>query len=171
MNDFKTFDGAFELFRGVGSVGNENCIFVTYKDTGRDGMKYGLMGALGGAAGGAIAGAASFMNGMADGLNKNFDGLLINQTENGLGIIPLTTDGIALTISPAKLHPNVSDFVFIPNEGIEEIKVKGLPLNKNIKKLKIKIRDFKTLHLTFNRKEKSVPYQEENTALFIEKNK
>lgn len=36
MNDFKTFDGAFELFRGVGSVGNENCIFVTYKDTGRD---------------------------------------------------------------------------------------------------------------------------------------
>lgn len=168
MNDFKTIEGVFELFKSVGALGNENCIFVTYKDASREGMKYGLMGAVGGAVAGA---AVSFISGMADGLNKNFDGLLINQTENGLGIIPLTTDGISWTITPAKLHPNINDFVFISNESIEEIKIKGLPLNKNMKKLKIKIKDFKTLHLSFNCKEKTLPYQEQNTAVFLERNK
>ena len=30
--DFKTIDGAMEIFKSLNCIGNENCIFVTFKE-------------------------------------------------------------------------------------------------------------------------------------------
>ena len=34
--DFKTIDGAMEIFKSLNCIGNDNCIFVTFKDTNRE---------------------------------------------------------------------------------------------------------------------------------------
>ena len=104
--DFKTIDGAMEIFKSLNCIGNENCIFVTFKDTNREGLKYGALGAVGGAIAGA---AASFSNGMLAGI-QGFDGMLINLTETGLGIIPLKSKKIQLTLKIDNMEPLLDRF-------------------------------------------------------------
>ncbi len=165
--DFKTNEGVMEIFRNLNGLGTENCIFVAFKDTTKQGMKYG---ALGGAVGGAIAAAAAFSSGVIEGL-EGFDGLLINQTESGLGIIPLKNKGIQLMLNPDKMEAQIDKYSFIPNENIEEIIVKNFNIfNKKAQKIKLKIGG-KTLDLMARINEKTIPYQEANFTKFMNKYK
>ena len=119
--NFKTLEGAMEIFKSLNCIGNENCIFVTFKDTNREGLKYGALGAVGGAIAGA---AASFSNGMLAGI-QGFDGMLINLTETGLGIIPLKSKKIQLTLKIDNMEPLLDRFVFVANENVESIIIKN----------------------------------------------
>ena len=162
--DFKTIEGAMEIFRNLNCIGNDNCIFVTFKYTNREGFKYGALGAVGGA----IAGAAAFSNGMLNGI-EGFDGLLINCTELGLGIVPLKSNGVQLVLKIEKMEPQLDRFVFLANENIDSIIIKNFSfLNKKTQKVKIKIKGGKTLHQLARKVEKTIPYQEENFAKFMD---
>ena len=164
--NFKTIDGAMEIFKSLNCIGNENCIIVTFKDTNREGFKYGALGAVGGAIAGA---AASFSNGMLEGI-QGFDGMLINLTEAGLAIIPLSQKGVKWTKNIKKMEPQLDRFVFVANENIESIIIKNFSfLNKKTKKVKIKLKDGMVLHQLARVAEKSIPYQEGNVSRFMDK--
>ena len=62
MNNFKTYNEVLELFRNKNCIGNENTIFITYKDGTQDGIKAGTAGLLGGAFAGAIGAFAAGMD-------------------------------------------------------------------------------------------------------------
>ena len=163
--DFKTIDGAMEIFKSLDCIGNENCIFVTFKNTNREGFKYGALGAVGGV----VGAAASFSNGMLEGI-QGFDGMLINLTETGLGIIPLKSKKIQLTLKIDNMEPLLDRFVFVANENIESIIIKNFSfLNKKTKKVKIKLKDGMVLHQLARVVEKSIPYQEGNFSRFMDK--
>ena len=174
MNNFKTLEGAMEMFKNNNCLGTENCIFATFKDTNADGMKAGAAGAIGGAVGGAIA---AFASGMAstlqDGSLQNlngFEGMLINQTENGLGLIPLNVKGVQLMLNIDKMEADPSKFVFVSNDNIEEITVKKFNIfNKKVQRVKIVIKGGTTLRLLAHVSEKNISYQESNFAKFMNK--
>ena len=161
--NFKTLEGAMEIFKSLNCIGNENCIIVTFKDTNREGFKYGALGAVGGV----VGAAASFSNGMLEGI-QGFDGMLINLTETGLGIIPLKSKKIQLTLKIDNMEPLLDRFVFVANENIESIIIKNFSfLNKKTKKVKIKLKDGMVLHQLARVVEKSIPYQEGNFFFFF----
>lgn len=161
--DFRTIEGATEIFRQLNCLGNDNCFFVTYKNTNRDGMKYGLMGATG-----AIGGAAVFASGMANAA-ANFEALLINQNELGLGIIPLSSArGVQMYVNFSKMTPQYDKFFFVPNASIEEIVVKNYSfLNKKVQKVNIKIAGVPKIYQLAHIHEKDIPYQEANFTRFM----
>ena len=167
MDDFKTLDGAMELFKQVGALGSTNNIFMTLRDTNRDGMKIGM--AAGVAAGMAVAfGAGAFvLRGNAEALfNDNFDAILINQTESGFGFIPMHSKKAVLTLAKIEnLEPALNEYAFIPYDAIAEVKVKNYSFaNKKVQTVKIKLDDKHVLHLLARKQEKLLPYQQENYA-------
>jgi len=162
--DFKTNDGAINIFRSLNCLGMDNCYFVTFKDTNAEAFSYGAMGAVGGA-----LGAAAFTQGMVAGM-QNYDGLLINQTENGLGVIPLVNKGIQLMLNPDKMVADTNRFFFIPNEYIVSIIVKKFNIfNKKTQKVRIKLTDGTEFKLLAHVSEKNIAYQESNFAKFMSK--
>ena len=163
--DFKTNDGVVNIFRNLNCIGMDNCYFVTFKDTNSEAFKYGAMGAVGGA----LGAAAAFSQGMVDGM-QNYDGLLINQTENGLGIIPLVTKGVQLMLNPDKMEANIDRFFFIPNQYITSITVKKFNIfNKKTQKVGISLTDGTEFKLLAHVSEKNIPYQELNFNKFMNK--
>ena len=163
--DFKTNDGVINIFRSLNCIGTHNCYFVTFKDTNSEAFKYGAMGAVGGA----LGAVAAFTQGMVEGM-QNYDGLLINQTELGLGIVPLVTQGIQLMLNPDKMVAEPNRFFFIPNEYIASIIVKKFNIfNKKTQKVRIKLTDGSEFKLLAHISEKNIPYQESNFANFMSK--
>ena len=125
--NYKTYEEVLEIFKGVNCAGNENIIFVTHKDSNKEAAKYVGFGAIGGAV-------AAFSQGIIDGID-GFDGLLINATDKGLGIIPLRAKGIQLLINISNMEPQLYSYFFIPYEKIEDITIKNFNIfNKKIQK-------------------------------------
>ncbi len=169
MGDFKTLNGAVELFKQVDGLGNSNNIFITLKNTTREGMKYGVAGGM--AAG---IGVGILVTGNSETIfGNNFDAILINQTEKGLGLIPMHSKKIVLNnVKVENLEPDLEEYAFIPNDSINEINVKNFSfLNKKIQKIKIKVGDKNTIHLIARKQEKLLPYQEENFGKFMDQYK
>lgn len=163
--NFKTYEEALDLFRKVNCIGDDNCIFVTYKDPNINSTKYALFGAVGGA----IGAMAAFTNGMVEGL-EGCDGLLINQTENGLGLIPLLSKGMQMVVNVSKMEPQLDRFVFVPNNAIESIEIKNFNfLNKKLQKVTIKINGLKPLYHVAKVSDKDIEYQEQNFTKFMNK--
>ena len=169
--NFRTNDGVMEIFRSLNGIGNENCFFMTYKENKVDGAKYGALGAMGGAIGGAFAAATAVANGILEGIEGS-DGLLINMTENGLGMVPLNFNGVPLTLNPEKMSPVLDKYVFVANEDIEQIIVKNYSfLCKKNQKVIIKLKNGKVLNQFAHKVEKNVPYHEANFIKFMNKYK
>ncbi len=169
MGDFKTLDDATELFSQVNGLENSNNIFITLKNTTRESMKYGIAGGM--AAG---IGIGILVTGNAEAIFSNkFDALLVNQTENGFGFIPMHSKKIVLNTDKIEnLEPDLEGYVFIPNDSINEIKVKNFSfLNKKTQTVKFKVGDKNTLHLIARKQEKLLPYQEANFAKFMDQYK
>lgn len=165
MEDFKTIDGAMELFKKVNGLGMQNNIFMAFKDTNREGMRYGMAG---GMAAGLGVGIIKYSNAELEILRSNFDAILINRTENGLGFLPLHNKKMALTLKADNLEPSLEEYVFFQNDSIQQIKVKDFNiLNKKVQTIKIKMDEKNTLHLMAKKQEKLIPYQEENFAKFM----
>lgn len=165
--DFKTNEGVIEIFKSLNCIGNDNCFFVSFKDTNREGFKAGALGAVGGA----LGAAAAFATGVVEGI-EGFDGLLINATEKGLGLVPLSVKGVQLMLNADKMEPQLDRFVFIANENIEDISVKNFNVfNKKTQKIHIKLKGGTTIHQLVHVSEKAIPYQETNFDKFMNKYK
>lgn len=169
MADYKTLEGASELFQSVDGLSAQNNIFLVYKNTTREGMKAGLAGGLAGGLMSAGLPGVIIKTGKAAEtvLEGKFTGLLINQTENGLGIIPMHQKGLQLTLNADKLEPEPENYIFIGNEAISEIKIKNFNIfNKKVQKVNIFVDKYK-LYLMARISEKNIPYQQENFTKFM----
>ena len=161
---FNTLEEATELFRGVNGLGNDNCIFTIYKDPNVDAAQYAMFGAVGAAISAGLAG------GMQGGLEKE-QALLVNQTESGLGIIPLKSKA-QMVINISKMEPQLDRFVFIPNEKIESVVIKNFNVfNKKLQKVQIQINGMNLLREVGKVKDKDIEYQEANFARFMSRYK
>ena len=160
MEEFNTIEKCLELFKSVNCIGEENCIFVTYKDATRS---TGPTGMLGGAVG-------AFAGGMINGMEYPYDGLLINKTENGIGMFLLKQPGVVLTYKLEKMEIQKDQFIFYKNEDIKNISVKKFALLNNKKKsIIITTNDNKKFILCADVNESRLPYHNDNFAKFIEK--
>ena len=161
---FNTLEEATELFRGVNGLGSDNCIFTIYKDPNVDAAKYAMFGAVGAAI------SAGINSGKDRGLEQE-QALLVNQTESGLGIIPLKTKA-QMIINVSKMEPQLDKYIFIPNDSIESVTIKNFNIfNKKIQKVHIQITGMNLLREVGKVKDKDIEYQEANFARFMSRYK
>ena len=144
MNEFNELEKVKKLFEEVKCIGNENNYFIAYKDMQKS-------------------------SGMVSGMEYPYDGLLINQNENGIGMFYLNQKGIVLTQNISKMTLNKDSYTFISNEEIKDIKIKNFALlNSKVKRISINTKD-KSYKLFSKIDEKDIPYQKENFTKFLEK--
>ena len=149
MSEYNTYEKVLSLFNRVGELGTYNNIFAGIKDSRNTMM-------LGGAVGG-----------MVNGMEFPFDGLLINQSDKGIGLFYLKQPGIPLTYKLEKMNIEMDKYIFIPKENIKNITIKKFAiLNLKTKCVKIETTD-KTYKLIANIDEKAFPYHAENFARFM----
>ena len=152
-NDFKTLEGATNLFKSVNFVGNSNCIFIAYNADYApnpnsalrlSGLSVGSkVGGIGGAAVGSAVGgflSSSINNALEEYIKKienpsikllmnvsDFCGYLVNITEFGIGFIPLMNNYSSITsIKNVEVHPEF--FVSISNSDVFNISLKKVKL-------------------------------------------
>lgn len=166
MDDFKRYEIAEAMFAENDCIGNENCIFIARKDINQQGMKAGLSSTMG-----IVGSAAAGLIGKSDALqNLYYDALLMNQTEDGIGFIPLWNKGIVLTFNPDKMEAKVNNYFFIGFDDIEKIIIKNYSiLNSKLKTLRLFLKNGDKIQVLVSVKEKEVPYHERNFARFMEK--
>lgn len=160
MDDFKTLNGALNLFRSVNCIGNQNIILIAHKNSNSGTMTSMIVG-------GAIGSIASSMERTAGAGFKveigEYDALVLNFTEYGIGFIPLKLQGKRLTKwTMDKMQPNMSNFVFVSNNSIEKITVKNNSIIDKSKRIILKIQGNVTFDLIAYMEEKLVPYQKDS---------
>ncbi len=140
MEEFNTLEKVIALFKSVDGYGANNTIFVAYTDINRGG----------------------------GGMNYPFDGLLINQTEKGIGMFFLQQSGMVLTQNIAKMSLDKEHYIFIPKQDIKRITIKNYAiLNPKIKRISIEVNDGRSYKLFAKLNEKNISYQTENFSRFI----
>lgn len=140
MEEFNSLEKVIALFKEVNGYEEDNTIFVTYTD----------------------------INNGGGGMNYPFEGLLINQTEKGIGMFFLKQSGMVLTQSIAKMHIEKEHYVFIPKQDIKKITIKNYALlNPKIKRIIIDVNDGRSYRIFAKLNEKNIPYQTENLTKFI----
>lgn len=145
MNEFDTLEQVKKLFEDVNCIGAENNYFLARKDSTKN-------------------------SGMAGGMEYPYTGLLINCTENGLGIFYLDQPGIPLTYKLSKMQVKKESYTFIKNEDIKSITIKKYAiLNNKIKSVSIKLNNGKNHKLMVNINEDNYGYHNIGFAKFIEK--
>lgn len=144
MEEFNNIEKVKALFASVNGLGNENLFFVACQDKEK-------------------------VSGAAAGMEYPYDGLLINQTENGIGMFYLKQPGLVLTQNLSKMNLDKDSYMFISNDEIKEIKIKNYALlNSKVKRISINTKD-KSYKLFAKIEEKNIPYQTENFTKFLEK--
>ena len=144
MNEFNEIQKVEKLFEEVKCIGKENNYFIAYKDMQKS-------------------------SGVVSGMEYPYDGLLINKTENGIGMFYLNQKGIVLTQNLSKMTLDKDSYTFISNEEIKDIKIKNYALlNSKVKRISINTKD-KSHKLYVKIDEKDIPYQKENFTKFLEK--
>jgi len=169
--NYTTIEGAWEIFRSLGCLYNENCIFIATKDVNKDVSAKSIL--FGGAVG-------SFANGMVRGMEQS-EKLkeaasatiwLINHTERGIGIVPLKPIGIQLIAKFDKCEPQLDKFVFVPFESISSITVKDYALlNKKTQSIQLAFPDGTKLNWAARIVIPEIPYQQQNFTFFMNKYK
>jgi len=155
-NEFKTWEGVVNLFRSVNGVGNQNIILIAHKNGNSASTSSMLFG-------GVIGGIADSMEktagaGFKIGLGE-YDALILNFTECGIGFIPLNLQGKRLSKwTMDRMIPNMSNYVFVGNNSIEKIIVKNNSIIDKSKRIILKIQGNVTFDLIAYMNEKLVPY-------------
>lgn len=148
MDEFNTIEKVKELFESINVKGNDNIYFVVSQDKEK-------------------------VSGMVAGMEYPYDGLLINDNENGITMFYLKAgplSGLFTLSNPSKMKLDKDNHIFIPKENIKEIIIKKFALfNSKTKRIEINTTDGKSHKLYANIEEKDFPYQKENFAKFIEK--
>lgn len=148
MDEFNTIEKVKELFESKNTLGNDNSFFVASQDKQK-------------------------VSGMVAGMEYPYDGLLINDNENGIGMFYLKSGALSglITLSkPSKMKLDKENYIFIPVSDIEKITIKKFALlNSKTKRIEINTKDGKSHKLYANLEEKDFPYQKDNFAKFIKK--
>lgn len=158
-------NGAYDLFRTYNGLANNNCIFYALYEKPITPAEIAasilLVGAVN-VAGGSIIG-------VNPGGGKFYPGYLINQTEYGIGLIPLEPAGFTTQypINKMKVVPN--SYTFIEQKNIKKISVKRNPLCLNPSIRFVTIETFEGAIIKFRvcKKDKYLTYQEENFMNFM----
>ncbi len=171
MDDFATYQGAYNIFSKVSCIGQtENCIFGAIVDYSKSASFTGSMignGAFG-AAGYVIGGLLGQERDLRVSRIYDFLFALINVTEYGIGIMPLSGGG--LRIDPGKQSPCYDAFIFYYYQELSGITVKNYyGIRKSVKTITITLIDGNKLHFTANMTEKPLPYQENGMKAFVNK--
>lgn len=161
--DFQTYAQAYALFEMVKGLRDRNNIFVVMKDASRDGVGLRGAGIVGAMIGSAIEKKDAFSN-------LAYDGLLINDTEAGIGVIPIVYKKMTLTFDPTKMTAKPNRYFFIPKEEITQVKLKNvLFMNSKRKRFVLKFRNNKKVSLLLSTKDKAISYQEQEVERLIAK--
>lgn len=158
MKEFNTLEAISNLFEKVNCKGNENNYFISYVTAPTS------AGLLGGAVG-------SFAAGAIVGAENKCDAYLVNQTENGIGLIPLNSSGIpGLSMSgPDKMTINIDGYYFINKQDIKKLTVKRANLISLVSKsVNIELTSGRKYYWLVNNKEKLLPYHEQCFKNFAE---
>ena len=151
MSDFKTLEGITELFKEADFIGEENCFF------------YSLIHIK--ASGGFVAGMEAAV------ANQGWSGYLINQTEKGIGMIPIKNTKV-FTAKPENMEVHTDQFKFISQENIKSVKIKRQNLISAVAKtVIITLNDTTKYELDVRNKEPKIPYHAENFKKFVAKYK
>ena len=169
MDSFGTYQGAYEIFRNVNWIGaRENCIIGAVVDQSKSSsftasmVGYGALGPAGELVGEVIGRERD------ERVSHIYDYLfvLMNLTENGVGIMPVRGSGLRLC--PEKQGPVYEGFVFYYYQELAEISVKNyFGIRKSVKTIMIKLADGNKLYFTANMVEKPMPYQENGMKLLV----
>ena len=148
MEEFNTIEKVQELFKSIDAIGNNNIFFVACQDKQK-------------------------VSGMVAGMEYPYDGLLINDNENGITMFYLKAgalSGLITLATPSKMKLDKENHICIPADNIKEIKIKNFALlNSKTKRIEINTLDGKSHKLYAKIDEKDFPYQKENFAKFMEK--
>lgn len=152
MEQFNTIEGVSNLFRNANCIGQDNCYFISYISISTSG---GLLG--------------GFVSAMESKMENKCDGYLVNQTESGIGLIPLNSDGMSyITNNPKKMKANVEACTFIQQADIKKVTIKNANLISLVtKEVTIELINGRKYNWLVNKKEKTIPYHEENFAKFM----
>ena len=91
---------------------------------------------------------------------------LLNFTELGVGIIPLSGGG--MKINPEKQSPDYGGFVFFHYQELSEITAKNyLGIRKSVKAITIRLSNGYKLHFNANMVENTLPYQENAMKIIV----
>ena len=162
MEQFSTYEKAWNLFKSVNCIASQNCIFLAYKNFAKTSSTAGM---LGGAVGGMIGAMAESAS---SNIFRSSDAFLINQTEYGLGFIPLKVPKVMLKASPEKLEPQIERFVFVKYDEFASLEVSNDSfLNKKVQKIDFKLKNGMKGYLMANLAEKLLPYQEKEFPRFV----
>ena len=132
MDDFKTFDGVCSLFRSVNALGNQNCIFVAFKNAHvhsvANAAAIGAFGMAGMIVGSTVSGIDDTVK--SDTINrlmgiKNYDAMIINVNEYGFGFIPLIDQKHSIAPNLNNCTPVMNNFAFVNKQYIESVTVKN----------------------------------------------
>lgn len=146
MEEFDSIEKVIELFKNENGYGGNNTFFVAYKDLQKS-------------------------SGMVSGMEYPYDGLLMNQTEKGIGMFFLQQAGMVLTQTVTKMSIQKDHYVFIAKEDIKKITIKNYALiNSKVKRICIDVNDGRSYKLFARLNEKTIPYQTENLTKFINNN-
>ena len=175
LYDYKSYGGALEIFRRYNCVGNTNIIFFAYNNVMPDSGAGFMAGVLGGAIGGGIyaASVAADKKKKAEAMACQvglgpYDVLLINITENGIGMIPAFVDGFKKVIKENNVTFNFNNFIFIRNEFIGNLEVvKSSYYGKKAKLVRLYLKNGIIFDLASNIKEKYIQYQEQSMMILI----
>ena len=147
MEEFNTIEKVEELFKSVDGLGSTNSFFVASQDKEKQ-------------------------SGMVAGMEYPYDGLLINESDKGIGMFYLKAgalSGLFTLAKPSKMTLDRDNYIFIPNDNLGDITIKNFALlNSKTKRIEINTLDGKCHKIYANVDEKDFPYQKENFAKFIE---
>ncbi len=171
MDDFSTYLGACNIFRRVNCTGNkENCIVGAIVDYSKSSSSTGSMignGAFG-PAGYVIGGLLGEERDRRVSNIYDYVFALLNFTELGVGIIPLSGGG--MKINPEKQSPDYGGFVFFHYQELSEITAKNyLGIRKSVKAITIRLSNGYKLHFNANMVENTLPYQENAMKIIVSK--
>ena len=156
INSFSTYEEALALFQTVDGVGQQNCIFVSLRD-----VSISPAMVAGGAAG-------AFLAGVISGIENKSDGFLVNQTEKGIGLIPLFMGKGKMSRRSDKLQADLNNYIFIDQSEIVKVKIKNYAfINTKVKKVLIKTTSGKNFNWIVNVKDKYISYQKNDVSEFI----
>jgi len=145
MDQYNTEEKALKLFKEQGLNAKENCIVALYKDL----RKY---------------------SGFVAGMEYPYFGLLLNFTEEGVGLFYLVNPKILFKVNFEQAELKKDTYKFYKYEDIKSIEVKKFALlDKKRKSLIIKTNDKKKHFLYQYIDEETIPYNRENFAKLIEK--
>lgn len=152
MGEFKTLQDIEELFKRVDCIGDNNCFFYSLTN---------------------IQSISKMMVGSDElPMSNMWDGFLINDTEKGIGLIPLENTKSVFVIKPENMIVHLEDFIFINKNEIESIKIRRLNFISAVaKEVNITLKNGAKYNLMINNKEKSLEYHEMNFSKFINKYK